>query len=241
MDSFTEIIAERRTYTAKQCAHTHSYAQLILPLQGELTIKTEAQNLQVDPETLFFVPPHCYHSFHSTGPNEFIVLDIPHYMIPWSEIQHGGTSYALNHQWRGIRYLIQHEIDRKAAQGSAMKELFPYISHYLLQEQQPTSIRYIHEHYHEDISVSQLAVLEHYNRTYYADWFFKETGKSPSVYIQEVRINKAKELLRDTNLPILQIAIHVGLEHQSSLTRLFQKHEGITPSQYRKTRKIEKS
>lgn len=48
-----------------------------------------------------------------------------------------------------------------------------------------------------------------------------------------MRLNKAKELLRDTDLPILHIAIQVGLEHQSSLTRLFQKYEEITPSQFR--------
>lgn len=38
----------------------------------------------------------------------------------------------------------------------------------------------------------------------------------------------------NTNLSILHIAIQVGLEHQSSLTRLFQKYEGMSPSQYRK-------
>lgn len=125
------------------------------------------------------------------------------------------------------------ELDQNA-QRSALKELYPYISHHLLQERQPRSIQYIHDHYNENITVQQLAALEHYNRSYYTDWFLKETGKSPSAYIQEVRLNKAKDLLRDTTLSVLQIALQVGLEQQSSLTRLFKKNEELTPSQYRK-------
>ncbi|SDJ14587.1 helix-turn-helix transcriptional regulator [Alteribacillus bidgolensis] len=234
METIKKIVAERRTYTATQDTHSHCYAQLILPLQGELLIKAGEQNLQLDDQTLFFVPPECDHTFHSVVRNEFLILDIPHFMLTKSKLHNRGVSYKLNNQWKGIRYLILNEIDQHSLHRSALTELYPYISHYLLQEQQPKSIRYIHDHYNENITVNKLASLEHYNRSYYSDWFLKETGKSPSIYIQEVRLNKAKELLRNTDLPILHIAIQVGLEHQSSLTRLFQKYEGITPSHFRK-------
>ncbi|MGE7689700.1 AraC family transcriptional regulator [Lysinibacillus sp. NPDC097214] len=234
MEEIKEIVAERRTYTRNQNTHSHCYAQLILPLQGELYIKAGAQDIQLDHQTLFFIPPECNHTFHSAVRNEFLVLDIPHFMLTSRNLYNKGISFKLDNQWKGIRYLILNEIDKQSLQCSALKDLYPYISHYLLQEQQPKSIRYIHEHYNENITVNKLASLEHYNRTYYSDWFLKETGKSPSVYIQEVRLNKVKELLRDTDLPILHIAIQVGFEHQSSLTRLFQKYEDKTPSQFRK-------
>ncbi|MEK8130520.1 AraC family transcriptional regulator [Paenibacillus filicis] len=233
METFKDIIAERRTYTAKRRTHSHLHAQLIIPLQGELSIQAGAQDLMLDAQTLFFVPSECEHTYHSAVRNEVLVLDIPHFMISSSQLQHRGVSYSLNNQWKGIRYLILNELDRQSPEP-ALKELFPYISHCLLQEQLPRSIRYIHEHYAEDLTVQKLAELEHYNRSYYTDWFIKFTGKSPSAYVQEVRLNKAKELLRHTDLPILHIAMQVGLEHQSSLTRLFQKCEQLTPSQYRK-------
>ncbi|KIV55911.1 DNA-binding protein [Aneurinibacillus migulanus] len=233
METIKEIVAERRTYTATQDTHSHRYAQLILPLEGELFIETGTQHLRLDHHTLFFVPPECDHTFHSVVRNEFLVLDIPHFMLAKSKLQNRGISYKLNNQWKGIRYLILNEIDKQSLHGPALKELYPYISYHLLQEQQPKSIRYIHEHYNENITVDKLASLEHYHRSYYSEWFLEETGKSPSAYIREVRLNKAKELLRDTDLPILHIAIQVGLEHQSSLTRLFQKYEEITPSQFR--------
>jgi YesN/AraC family two-component response regulator len=48
-----------------------------------------------------------------------------------------------------------------------------------------------------------------------------------------VRIEKAKELLGKTRLSLLEIAQLVGYSHQSSLTRLFKKVEGLNPLQYR--------
>lgn len=234
MESFNEIIAERRIYTATQHTHIHSYAQLIIPLQGGMAIETAGRNLELDDHTLFFVPPECRHTYHSKVRNEFLVLDIPHFMLGSSGWREEGMPYKLTNQWKGIRYLVLDEMERQTAAPSALKELFPFISHCLTQEQLPVSIRYIHEHYHEPVTVQQLADLEHYHRSYYADWFFRETGTTPSAYIQEVRLKKAKELLRDTTLPVLHIAMQVGLEHQSSLTRLFQRIEGMTPSEYRK-------
>ncbi|MCQ6562809.1 helix-turn-helix transcriptional regulator [Paenibacillus mendelii] len=233
MKTYRELIAERRTYTASQVTHSHSYAQLILPLQGELSIEAASEHFLLDEQQLLYVPPECKHTFHSTMNNEFLVLDIPPVMIPSDRLNHKGIPYSFNNKWRGIRYLILNELDQLAVRP-ALKELYPYISHHLLYERQPRSIQYIHEHYDKNITVQQLAALEHYNRSYFTDWFLKETGKTPSVYLQEVRLNKAKQLLRDTKLGMLQIALQVGLEHQSSLTRLFNKMEGTTPSHYRK-------
>ncbi|MFF2753071.1 AraC family transcriptional regulator [Psychrobacillus sp. NPDC058041] len=234
MEQINEIVAERRTYTTNSENHIHRYGQLILPIQGELSIEARTTELLLDPETIFFIPPECLHRFHSDVRNEFIILDIPTFMFTGSELQNRVITCQVNNQWKGIRYLILNEIEQKSLNGSALKELYPYISRYLFHEQQSKSIMYIHEHYNENITVQDLASIENYNRSYYSEWFLKETGKSPSAYIQEVRINKAKELLCNTNLPILHIAIQVGFEHQSSLTRIFQKYEKVTPSQFRK-------
>jgi transcriptional regulator GlxA family with amidase domain len=52
-------------------------------------------------------------------------------------------------------------------------------------------------------------------------------------YILELRINKAKELLRNTNMDILDISSAVGFENQSYFTKIFRTHTGLTPRQYR--------
>ncbi|GAA0123605.1 hypothetical protein UT300018_29230 [Clostridium faecium] len=61
---------------------------------------------------------------------------------------------------------------------------------------------------------------------------------SPIEYIQNLRVKKAKELLLNTNLTILQVSQIVGYEHNSSFTRVFKYLEKISPTEFR--RKIKK-
>ncbi len=62
----------------------------------------------------------------------------------------------------------------------------------------------------------------------------KATGKSPSVWIDEAVIQKAKLLLRTTSVPLSEIAARVGIMDQSYFARKFKQYQFITPSEYRK-------
>ena len=59
------------------------------------------------------------------------------------------------------------------------------------------------------------------------------TSKSPSQWIEEAIIKEAKMLLRNTEMPLGEIAASLGIMDQSYFARRFKRHEGITPSQYR--------
>lgn len=59
------------------------------------------------------------------------------------------------------------------------------------------------------------------------------TGKSPSEWIEEAIMVKAKMLLRNTSKPLSEIASELGIHDQSYFARRFKRHEGITPSLYR--------
>ena len=60
------------------------------------------------------------------------------------------------------------------------------------------------------------------------------TGHSVGYWIDIVRIQRAKRLLSNTTLPVIDIAASVGVEDQSYFSRLFKKETGLTPSTYRK-------
>ncbi len=62
----------------------------------------------------------------------------------------------------------------------------------------------------------------------------KTTGRSVGAWIDIVRIQRAKRLLSDTRLPIIDVAASVGVEDQSYFSRLFKKETGMTPSAFRK-------
>ena len=62
----------------------------------------------------------------------------------------------------------------------------------------------------------------------------KSTGRSVGSWIDIVRIQRAKRMLSETRLPIIDIASRTGLEDQSYFARLFKKETGLTPSAFRK-------
>ena len=71
---------------------------------------------------------------------------------------------------------------------------------------------------------------------------YKEhTGMHPSAYLQSLRMDKAKELLRDSDLPIKEIAVKVGYFDSSSFIRRFRQNTSMTPAQYRQSEREQKN
>ena len=244
MDIAQGIVGECRTYSDLIHTHEHTFAQLILPLQGTLAIATSLHRFELDDSRLFFLPPGCQHTFSAKNSNKFLVLDIPPFMLVGGEsgnIQ-GGFSAVLDDRWLAIRSLMLSEVSHQATHNQDLTNLFGYAYSVLVREYTPRSIQYIHTNYYQPLELQELAVLESYNLTYYCEWFKKLTGVTPKTYIQKIRLEKAKVMLSHTDLSILQIAHHVGYEHHSSLTRLFRHYEKVSPLVYRQqTRRLEKS
>ena len=94
---------------------------------------------------------------------------------------------------------------------------------------------YIKEHY-ADSQLSLMAVSNHANvsLSYFSQIFKEETGKTFVEYLTEVRMDKAKELLRSTDRMLYEIAEQVGYENPAYFTVAFKKQVGLSPRDYRK-------
>ena len=79
------------------------------------------------------------------------------------------------------------------------------------------------------------AVSKHvnYNASYISRVFRRETGEMLSEYITRVKLQRAKELLAQTAIPVQEIARKVGIDSARYFSTLFKKSEGITPGDYR--------
>ena len=64
-------------------------------------------------------------------------------------------------------------------------------------------------------------------------------GRSFTDYILELRINKAQNLLKTTNMDLVDVAASSGFENQSYFTKIFRKSTGFTPRRYRQNYMIE--
>ena len=94
--------------------------------------------------------------------------------------------------------------------------------------------RYLQEHYREQVSLKEMARLVTLSPVYVSSIFKKEKGMSISTYFTQLRIEKAKELLRETPMSIGAIAEAVGYQDTRYFSKLFIKEVGIKPMDYRK-------
>ncbi|MCM1027553.1 MAG: response regulator [Roseburia sp.] len=93
--------------------------------------------------------------------------------------------------------------------------------------------QYIDFHYQEELTLNQLADQFFLSANYLSNVFTKHTGQSLNKYINQVRIAKAKELLRNTNRKIGDVGKEVGFGNPSYFIRKFQEMCGTTPERYR--------
>ena len=97
------------------------------------------------------------------------------------------------------------------------------------------ALDYIHQDPCRPIPLQQLLNLTGIQKTAFLQSFRRFTGTTPTQYIIQQRLNYAKELLLETNLPITQIAEQCGFADSFYFSRCFQKHLGLSPRQYRQT------
>ena len=93
---------------------------------------------------------------------------------------------------------------------------------------------YIHAHYPEDLSLDSLAKHFCISPSYLSHRFKQVTGFSVTDYIQMTRIRNVQSLLINTEIPITEVAEPCGFNCFSQFNRVFRKHIGMSPSQYRK-------
>ncbi len=95
------------------------------------------------------------------------------------------------------------------------------------------AISFIESHYAEPISVSAVAKEVFCSESGLMALFKKQTSEGIWARVLKLRIEKAKELLRETDLGVSEIALHVGFQSYTALSIAFKKNSGMSPSQYR--------
>jgi YesN/AraC family two-component response regulator len=94
-------------------------------------------------------------------------------------------------------------------------------------------IEYIVENYNKDISLNDVAEYSNLSSGYVCKIFKDHIGKNYTYYLNDIRIEKAKELLKETKLTVKEVGFRVGFNNIQTFMRTFKKHEGITPGQFR--------
>jgi AraC family transcriptional regulator len=92
----------------------------------------------------------------------------------------------------------------------------------------------IHARLADPLSLADLASAAGASRAHFARGFRGMTGYTPMAYVQKKRIEKAQELLLETDHSVLEIAVAVGFQNQSHFAVAFRRTTGISPNQFRR-------
>ena len=121
--------------------------------------------------------------------------------------------------------------------GTMIERYTDAINHVTSPHQSPliTKIQsYLMSNIAKDVSLEDLSRYTRKNPSYLSRRFRKETHMTVKSYMNMLRINKAKELLKTSNSSILDISMEVGFSDQSHFAQVFKKNVGLTPRMYRK-------
>lgn len=95
------------------------------------------------------------------------------------------------------------------------------------------AVQYIHENYSQPLTIAQLATQAYLSPAYLSMLFRKELGMTVNGYITRVRMEKAKEMLRNPAMKQYDISVAIGYANPSYFVVQFKKYAGVTPSEYR--------
>ena len=97
---------------------------------------------------------------------------------------------------------------------------------------------HIRENIATELGVAELAQVAGMSQYYFSKLFKMSTGTTPHQYVMRQRVEKAQEHLRESKLPLAEVAEKVGFETQSHFTSVFRRVAGITPKHYREMHRM---
>ncbi len=230
-----------RSYGETRDADRHAYAQVVLPVSGEVALEIEGRQGRLDPLHAALVAPGAWHSQYSQVANQSLILD-----IGAEAFAHGPWQDLLARPFTGIgpaaRKLVEFMgivLQTQALAPTVLQGWAPLLLDTLgVGAPQPASrlaallarielepgLPWTTETMARaaSLSVSRLHAL-----------FREELGASPHGWLLDCRLERACTLLAGTDRPLAEIALDTGFSEQSALTRAMRRMLDTTPAAYR--------
>lgn len=97
------------------------------------------------------------------------------------------------------------------------------------------AIEFMHDNFSRELALEEIASIAYLSEYHFARLFKQITGITPHVYLANLRIERARRMIVETTLPIIEIAATVGYQSQSHFTKVFKSVTGVTPRAYRES------
>lgn len=228
-----------RAYNPVTVSHSHQFHQIVLPLNGAIEISLNGVNGSVAVGHCVIIQKNVKHSFKAKEGARFLVADL--YDLPESAMAKASPFATVSSAFRSFCMFADLQLNSNhddLVEDSMISVLKNLLS---LQDFLPEIDRRISralEHIENDISeehtLDTLAAVSSLSVSQFKVLFARHTGKTVGQHLLMLRMEKAKALLVNTDIPIGIVANSTGYADQSAFTRRFQKYYGAPPSQYTK-------
>lgn len=172
---------------------------------------------------------HIYIRFICTSLLQLLIQELPY---DTEEFEKAAEQVFMFRRFSDIEHLLREYLESVISHIEQELTASNYVVYQVKQ--------YIDTHYHEMLNLNQLAEQVFLSSNYLSNVFTKYTGYSLNKYIKQVRLTKAKEFLRTTNMKIADVGKAVGYPNTSYFIKKFQEMFGTTPEKYRQNPSEEK-
>jgi AraC family transcriptional regulator of arabinose operon len=233
------------------------YNKIYFIIDGEGWLKIGDREYYPQPGQLYFMPSGELQSYSSISPNTFLkywchftarinnidifnMLNIPDFLNVTDKRELNNLFQRLLYYYgKGTPYSI---LKTRGIMLELLAWLFEQVNirdinlqSYSFANDLLKVLKYIEDNLSKDITIEQLSNIIHFHPNYFIRFFRDHMGCSPIQYINRMRLEKAKNLLKATNLSIKEITDLTGFNDASYFSKKFKKDIGLSPLEYRNT------
>jgi AraC-like DNA-binding protein len=251
------LVVSERSYSAAPSRDQHPFYQAVLPQRGRLEMQIADERGYAGETWFALVPSEIEHTYWSSGPNRFLILDLEPALIAEAHESLGhptsrpaGAFPPIDERIVALGTLLRVELARGGlAEPLIAESLGLYAGSILLAPRRPPvpssasssgarrlAVRtrdFLDASYDRSLRVSEIAAAVGASASHMQRCFRAEHGMTIVGYVQTRRLARARELLLASDLSITEVAFAVGFNGQSYFTRLFTRETGLSPARYR--------
>ena len=241
--------------------HWHESLELLFVLTGEVTVFSGSEQTTLQPDDMLLINSNVVHELHSDDCVMIAVqiklskFDLPPDLLQNLYFNCNSKTASSSESFRVIKQIIASVLQSNSVTGQASLFQNRALAYQLLDElvqnfkaEKPTAeanthkhlerlnniLRFIGEHYREQLTLNQIADREHLSAPYLSSFFERYMGINFSTYYTNLRLEHAIQDLLYTDIPVEQIAINHGFSDPRAFVRAFKKRYNTLPSTYRK-------
>lgn len=226
-----------RSYSAISTQHTHDFHQVVLPLEGRLSLEISHHIQRVGSTLAGFIHAGEKHAFESSGQNSFIVADLPAAQFP--HLFNCPRFFTLDAPLKSYSHFLAQALPQTQHQTMLRQQAGQLLVELLSQHSSPIDARlqqvkrHIDQHYGKPLLLNDLARIAHLSPRQLSTRFQQCFHCTPMDYLLEKRMQVARALLENTMQPIALIGEQVGYPNAASFSRCFKQFYGVPPKAIR--------